>query len=138
MACAGRGCGRTFTIGLHFQPDPFPDPAPFNARFNPQARIAYVNTLASPGDPCEAEPAVAKIRGSIQFECPACGQWTGQHHVAPDYETSALTCPYCQHVLYVTVTIYQSRIGDARVVPYDWAPPLHVSARPARVRLLSE
>jgi len=110
-------CRRRFFVGLAFTKTLSTLP-PFNAVLVESHDGETVNTL---GYVPEGSPAIGRINGQVQWQCPTCKYFvdTGQ---AVRWGNGALTCRQCDDTWLVTLILYRPPTSWRRV-PFDFVPP---------------
>jgi len=112
-------CQRTFIFGVRFSSTGMGLP-PFHSG-SPLAwdRKWEVNSV---DDPRPFTPAIARIKGLLQWQCPACRVYHASGTLV-SWESSEVVCPTCQQIWQVGVWIHPARRGPV-FSPRDYAPPM--------------
>lgn len=100
-------------LGTTARPDVWP---PYNARVGSLSQ-ATANSLEALPEGIQWKPAIARVLGRIESQCPGC-RWTSKCLLQRD--VGRWTCPTCRKSFYVQIILRPWRRSTAWMTPFDW------------------
>lgn len=120
LRCRRVGCRKSVAFGIYGHlGGPFSAPEPFKALFCDQKHLFQLNRLTLRPDDV-AVPAIGKIGGKVDFQCPTCRQWVTDD---PSFVDGKLVCPKCRAPFWISLLLWSIPMSVKRFMPHDWIPP---------------